>query len=150
MASLLTYLLQLELLPDSRPSTKAAIFRKLVPGPGGWILRRDTHGLSESLGMLESFACVEKISVATRFWVAHREARATGGLRIRHRVEVLDSAFRAAACTRSGRWPKWFMNSYAHRLWSVVCRGQRVGFDIQDVEMDLGRDQPRPLTRAVA
>ncbi len=86
MASLLTFLLQLGLLPSSWPNTEAAIFRKLVPGPGGWIRLRDAHGLGESIGMPQSFACVEEVSVATRFRVAQREASAAGGLQIRRRV----------------------------------------------------------------
>ena len=41
------------------------------------------------------------------------------------------------------------MDSYAHRLLAAVRQCEQVGFDIRDVEADLGQHQPRPHTRAV-
>ncbi len=51
LASLLGFLVQLEPLPPYWKTTEAAIMRKLIPGPGSWMLPRDMHDLAEMYGM---------------------------------------------------------------------------------------------------
>ena len=117
MASLLGFLLHLELLPARWPRTEAEIFRRLVPGPGGWILPKDMHHLSLMFGMPHSFGDMDVVSLAARFRVAHREAQASGGLHVRRRTSELNEAYRAAICMRRcASWGEWFRGSYYHRL----------------------------------
>ena len=51
VATVMTFLLQLDRLPQAWPRTEAAAFRRLAPGPGQWILPIDLHALRDSLGL---------------------------------------------------------------------------------------------------
>ena len=54
IASLLGFLLQLEVLPDAWVSVEAAALRRLVPGPAKWILPADLHASGRTTGSRRS------------------------------------------------------------------------------------------------
>ncbi len=70
IASLLGFLLQLEVLPDAWVSVEAAALRRLVPGPAKWILPADLHALRSHHGLPQEFADMQEVSVAAKFKVA--------------------------------------------------------------------------------
>ena len=151
VASLLTFLLQLEVLPEDWEHTEAAALRRLVPGPAHWVLPADLRALRRHYGMPQEFADMNEVSLAARFRVAHREAAASGGLAVASAVRRLD---RSIADTdffwRYVRWCSWFQGAYVRNLSAAVSTFQRAGITIQTVEADLGADAPLPRTRGQA
>jgi exonuclease III len=149
IASLLGFLLQLELLPEEWHSVEAAALRRLVPGPARWILPADLHALRLHHGLPQEFANMQEVSFAARFRVAYREASSTGGLAAvaaSRRLDALrlDSEFLA----RGGRWREWYMHSYYHNLAAARQYGLLLGISINAIEDDLGANTPRPHTKA--
>ena len=151
VASLLGFLLQLAPLPVEWKSTEISILRRLLPGPGNWVTPSDLHGLKDVLGMPHNVACMEEISLAARFRVAHREAAASGGLRVPQSIRRLDAAYQASVLLlRCGRWRTWFQNSFYHHLQAAVDRCGALGISLADIEHDLGAAEPKPHTRSTA
>ena len=149
IASLLGFLLQLEVLPASWASLEAATFRKLVPGPAHWIMPADLHELSRHHGMPHSFSNLSEVSLAARFRVAHREAARAGGLKVQDQVRRLTQLYQDTPhLYRSGRWRQWFLNSFVHNLQAAVLEFGHHGICIRSIEADLGAQAPRPHTRA--
>ena len=149
IASLMGFLLQLELLPETWPAAEAAALRRLVPGPSSWIRPGDLHSLSRHHGMPQDFANLEVISLAARFRVAHREAANAGGLKSQQAVRRLDSLFASTDfIARGGRWREWFTHSQYHNLEEAKRQMLGKGISIQSVEAGLGSDMPRPHTVA--
>ena len=105
IASVVTFLLQLETLPPEWPALEAAAFRKLVPGPMSWILPSDLHVLGRHHGMPHDFVNLQEVSLAARLRVATREASAVGGLRISAKARRLDDLYcHTPFLFRGGRW----------------------------------------------
>ena len=150
IASVLGFLLQLELLPADWPAVEERTLRKLIPGPARWIRPADLHNLRRHLCMPHDFHDMAVISVAARFRVAHREAASSGGLRVRQTVRRLDAMLCASShIYRCGRWGHWFRQSFAHNLLDAVTECGRQGIDIRGIEADLGALGPQPHTRAI-
>ena len=100
--------------------------------------------------MPQDFSDMAVVSVAARFRVAHREAAASGGLRVRQTVRRLDGMFCASPhIYRCGRWGHWFRQSFAHNLLAAVTECGCQGIDIRGIEAELGAHGPRPHTRAL-
>jgi hypothetical protein len=151
MASVLGFHLQLERLPEHWSRTEAAVFRRLVPGPGNWIVPRDLHHLSLLFGMPHNFGDLETVSMAAKFRVAHREATASGGLRVLRRARELDDALQAAPCwLRAIRWGPWFRDSFYHKLRQAMEHCAAKGVTIDSIEAALQGAAPQPLTRTQA
>ena len=151
VASLLGFLLQLDVLPDTWTSLEAATLRQLAPGPAQWILPADLHALRRHHGMPHDFSDMGEVSLAARFRVFHREAAAAGGFKVLSAVRRLDGLYRASPYVyRGGRWRQWFLRSYYHNLQEAVLEYERRGITIATVEGDLGAAAPRPHTRAQA
>jgi hypothetical protein len=149
IASLLGFLLQLEVLPEEWESVEAAALRRLVPGPARWILPADLHALRIHHGLPHDFADMQEVSFAARFRVAHREAAPVGGLAVAPNVRRLNSLCdESEFLARGGRWRWWYKHSYYHNLNAAVQYGSRIGITIEAVEEDLGSAAPRPHTRA--
>ncbi len=91
IASLLGFLLQLEVLPDGWEAVEAAALRRLVPGPARWILPADLHALRIHHGLSAEFTDMQEVSFAARFRVAYREASASGGLAVAAATRRLDT-----------------------------------------------------------
>ena len=148
VASVMGFLLQLELLPPQWAATEARVLRRLVPGPMSWIRPEDLHALHRHHGMPQEFANLPVVSLAARFRTAHREAAAAGGLQVHRAVRRLDAAFaHSEYIARGGRWRAWFMNSHYHNLKAAVTHMQGSGITIESVEAELGAEAPRPHTR---
>jgi hypothetical protein len=151
IASLLGFLLQLELLPEEWESVEAAALRRLVPGPAKWILPADLHALRVHHGLPHEFTDMQEVSFAARLRVAHREASTSGGLAVASRVRHLNTLnANSVFLIRGGRWRSWYKQSYYHNLDSAIQYGRRVGITIDSIEEDLGSTAPRPYTRAQA
>ena len=149
IASLLGFILQLEVLPANWPSLEAATLRKLVPGPANWILPADLHALRRHHGMPHDFSNMGEVLLAARFRVAYREAVASGGLRVSRTVHRLDALYRGTPhLRRSGRWREWFLHSFVHNLQAAVEEYRSHGIDIVGIEAELGANGPRPHTQA--
>jgi hypothetical protein len=149
IASLLGFLLQLEVLPEEWESVEAAALRRLVPGPAKWILPKDLHALRCHHGLPHEFADMQEVSFAARFRVAHREAAASGGLAVASMTRRLDAQYAASTfLTRGGRWRGWYKHSYYHNLAAALQHGRRLGISIQSIEEELGAETPRPHTKA--
>ncbi len=74
VATVMTFLLQLDRLPQAWPRTDAAALRCLAPGPGNWVMPMDLHALRDSLGLPQQFTKLEEVDLAAKFRVARREA----------------------------------------------------------------------------
>ena len=147
IASLLGFLLQLAVLPSSWPALEAATFRKMVPGPGYWLLPSDLHDLRRTHGLPHNFQDLNDVSLAARFRVVHREAVACGGLQVSAAVRRLDALFQATPFLyRSGRWRQWYLSSFYHNLHAAVATCRTLGITIETVETELGAANARPHT----
>lgn len=147
VASVPTFLLQLDRLPSGWRQAEAAAFRRLAPGPGAWVLPKDLHSLKDVFGMPQQFTKLEEVDVATKFRVAHREA--DGKLQVNAHVRRLEAAYADTEhLVRAGRWRSWFKDSAYHRLQAAVTACGSMGIHLADVELALGASQPRPHTRA--
>jgi hypothetical protein len=92
---------------------------------------------------------MSEVGYAAKFRVFHREALATGGLRVRKHARRLDDLWRRTDFLyRAGSWHDWFKTSYYHRLLEAVEHFAAKGITIRDIQLDLGAALPRPLTRA--
>jgi exonuclease III len=151
IASLLGFLLQLEVLPEEWESVEAAALRRLVPGPAKWVLPADLHALRTHHGLPHEFSDMEEVSFAARFRVAHKEASASGGLAVPSKVRRLNAHYAASVfLARCGRWRWWYQHSYYHNLEAAIQHGRHCGITLSSVEDELGATAPRPHTKAQA
>jgi hypothetical protein len=145
ITSVLSFLLQLEVLPEEWPATEAAAMRRLVPGPASWVRPDDLHALRLHHGMPQDFVDMRVVSLAARFRVAHREAAATGGLAVGRSVRRLDALYAGTVhIARGGRWRGWYMHSQYHNLAEALSTMQAKGITIASIEGELGANTPRP------
>ena len=149
IASLLSFLLQLAVLPASWSALEAAVFRKLVPGPAQWVLPADLHDLHRSHGLPHDFRDLRDVSLAARLRVVHREAMACGGLRVSTEVRRLNALYQDTPFLyRGGRWRQWYLGSFYHNLHAAVGTCRALGVTIESIETELGAARPRPHTQA--
>ena len=151
IASLLSFLLQLEVVPVAFRALEASALRRLVPGPAQWILPADLHALRRHYGMPHDFADIADVSLAARFRVAHCEAAAAGGLQVSTAVRRLADLYRRTPFLyRMGRWRQWFLHSYVHNLQEAVEEYSRRGITVAALEVDVsaGASSLRPRAHA--
>ena len=83
----ISFLLQLDGLPEAWGRAEAAAFRALVPGPGEWCGPEDLRSLRR-FGFPGESPDAREVSLACRFRVAHREAL-PDGLQVTTRSRLL-------------------------------------------------------------
>ena len=148
VASLLGFLLQLEVLPEEWESAEAVALCRMVPGPAKWALPADLHVLRRHFGMPHEFTDMHDLSRAARFRVFHREATPTGGLAVPAAVRRLNALYADSDFIyRGGVWRQWYLHSYYHNLAASVVELRQLGISISTVEADLGSAAARPRTR---
>ena len=153
IASTLTFLLQLEVLPDSWKDTEASAMRKLFPGPGWWATPQDLQTTRAELHFPAEVPDMHLVSIAAKLRVLHREYAANGGLRVRlqHRAIVNAISYSGNEATiRLGRLGQWMRSSFAHKLVEAEAECEARGVSIESVEDVLYGDMPMPLTKARA
>ena len=114
--SVLTFLLQLAVLPPGFAAIEAAALRRLAPGPGNWIQPEDLYFLADSFGQARSFADPLVVSIAARVRVHACEAATSGGLQAPARAADLRAWL---AANPPQHWDDW----YAHAPALIVERG---------------------------
>lgn len=148
VASVLSFVLQLECLPARWPRIEGEGFRALVRGPGNWCTASDLRMLHQ-FGLPHRFADMEAVSWAARLRVARWEAL-PGGLDSRGHARRLRLArARSEQVARIGSWPRWFDGAYALNLEAAVHRYAGMGVTPRSLEDSVAGDVPRPWTLSV-
>ena len=91
IASVVSFLVQLDAMPPHWPKVEADAFRRLVAGSGQWAVPRDLRHL-HLLGFPKSFVDMSTRCRAAQLRVYHLEAANVGGLQVRRRAAALRSS----------------------------------------------------------
>ena len=71
--SVLSFLMQLEEIPDCLGTMEAAMLRVLAPGPGNWIMPQDLFHLGDAYVNPFTFPSLEKVALAAKLGVIEYE-----------------------------------------------------------------------------
>ncbi|CAK0898228.1 unnamed protein product [Prorocentrum cordatum] len=66
VASVLTFVMQLERLPDESLTRESQVLQQMAKGPGGWFLIADLFTLKERFGMAKSFHSLAWLALSAR------------------------------------------------------------------------------------
>ena len=155
VASVLSFLGQLELLPGAWKqgvsSVEKKLFRALVPGPCHWARPDDFCGLARDFGFPTEAPDLEVTCRGAKFRVAHREGRYIGGLcRTRWLASLKEAWRRSEHLGRLGRWAAWLRTPYLQTLSDNLEEMTRDGITLRTVEERAMRAMTRPITLAQA
>lgn len=121
--------------------------RSVARGPGNLAKPSDLWFNCENFGGAVSFARTRYCAWAPQVRVFESEARASVGLRIRDRAQVLSDAETDGECMGRRRlWANWYSQSHVRVLLAAVERMEQVGVTIPLIIGVLARDAPHPWT----
>ena len=143
VATVLSYIWQLERFPAQFSDFEAKAFRKLASGPGNWIQPSDLFYAKEVYGQARSFVDARTAALAARIRVYTWEASANGGLRAKQRAADLETTLRTTDFWyRKACWRHWYENAIARTLTSSIAEFlQLTGISVQSVLRDLRAQQ---------
>ena len=144
-----SFLLQLDSLPDAWGEAEAEAMRRLLPGPGSWCVPGDLHAL-RAAGCPKEFPDAERVSLASRLRVAHQEALPRG-LAVAQRARRLRRWLADTEhVVRKGTWAHWFQKSFVLQLEGAVDHFARAGVTPADIETQLASGEMRPFRPCTA
>ena len=149
VVSVLSFIGQLELPPNSWRQDEKKLFSKLFPGPNGWARPDDFYGLKRDFGFPVEAPDFCTTIRAAKFRIAHREGRQVGGLCRNRWLRRLEEAWwRSEHAGRLGRWSEWFRTSYLRILTDNLWELEAKGITLETVEGRVARIMARPITPA--
>jgi hypothetical protein len=108
----LSFIWQLEDVPDEVFQAERTALRALTPGPGNWRLPQDLFYLSEHFGQTCSFKSIKHVALAAKLRVL-----TTGNLRVHELARQLESAVTLTDhLERVVKWNSWYQSSYLRVL----------------------------------
>ena len=129
----LSFVWQLEEVPDEVFAEEALCLCSLTRGPGKWRLSSDLFYLNENYGQARSFKSVKHVSLAAKLRVL-----TVGGLEVQSRATALRNARVATDFTdRMIKWHKWFESSYLFTLLRADAKAKGLGIDAKAVIREL-------------
>ena len=156
--SVLSYIAQLEEVPQSVLDAERRCLLRMFPGPGTWIDHEDLWYAHESFGLAKSATPIELMARAAKFRVAMMGCRFSGGRdsirgirrqgedTIYSRWSLLNHAMASSDyLQRVGQWQNWYRHCYCKVLIDNVqwLRGKGISLDtvLQDIVPTSGSDE---------
>ena len=134
VASVISFLIQLDRLPPQWDGVEREALRRLVPGSTQWTDPSDLHNLAV-MGFPRSFVNMRSRRLAAQFRVAHLEARSSGGLRVQERARALRQALRTTDnLVVAVDWQEWFSRGFLLQLDATVAECAGLGITLRTVE----------------
>ena len=127
VASLPSFVAQLEEYPEEFTQIEHAVLRKAAPGPYQWAMPDDLHRLRDCYGQIANFRNLRHYALAAKIRVCVYENAQHGGLRIRERARDLQQIVQASEhIDRRGIWADWIQSTpvLVLRRALEVCRTQ--------------------------
>ena len=129
----LSFVWQLEDVPEEVFSEEALSLCSLTRGPGKWRLPSDLFHLYEHYGQARSFKSVKHVSLAAKLRVL-----TVGGLEVEARARALRDAQTASDFTdRLVKWHNWYQSSYVFTLLRADAKAKDLGIDARAVFREL-------------
>ena len=147
IASVLSFLVQLDDLPPSWDEKEREAFSRLVPGFSQWTSSDDLRRL-RLLGFPRDFTDMRTRQFAAKVRVAHLEAAGSGGLDVRRRAAALkDLRQKSDEVVLCAAWRDWLDRSFLLQLDNAVREAAARGITRDSVERRiLGEAAARPIS----
>jgi hypothetical protein len=148
VASVLSFVGQLEVIPEHALQQEQVALRTVARGPGNWACAEDLWFLSENFNFPVSFAHLSISAWASQVRVATWEASSSGGLHVGARSLELSIALTASEFfDRTQLWGDWYRHSHILTLHNAVARVEAFGITARKVISDLTERSSQPRSQ---
>ena len=134
----LSFVWQLEKVPENILKEEDRILRSLTKGPGKWRLSSDLHHLQQHFGQTRSFKSVGHVALAAKLRLF-----VVGGQNVQDRVhELRRIQGQTDYLDRAVCWNAWYDSSYPLTLFKANAHAESHGIDATSVFRAPRRDDP--------
>ena len=130
--SLLSFLWQLEELPEDALQAEAWALRRLAPGPGNWVTAKELRNFSRAYGFPFEFASFSHMALSAKLRVLEYEPQLHVQL-YQNQLQIL-LEFHQQDRTE---WIDWYKNSYVSILLRAQCEAQKLGVTAQSIRREV-------------
>jgi hypothetical protein len=147
VASVLTFVAQLQRPPDDLHNLESTAVRRIAPGPGNWCSVNDLK-FGTFLGLHASLRPLHETCEAVMMRTFHWEAHSQGGIPWRHLHSQLQDALRKSdKVFLQASWARWFASHTPTVMLALHDKWSNVGVEVSSLRRNIGGAGHGPLDR---